>query len=756
MRQPRRHNAKHSHTATRKGSPSSRRSTRSGGDPVLFGDRNVEPTLDSNPAGLAEAFPFSSQTTGTATSISVYVDSHNKAPALVAGLYSNSDGHPGSRLASGSLSSPRAGAWNTVTVSSTVVRAGRTYWVAVLGKGATLYFRDRSNGPCDSESSYQADLNHLRSRWRPGARWRTCPISAYVSGAVRTAVPVTTPAPALPPVSTAAPQISGTPTQGQTLSASDGSWTNAPTSYAYAWQDCDTSGGACADIAGAGSSSYTLATGDVGHTIRAVVTATNAGGSASATSAQTAVVASSSSTGQPSNTALPQIGGAAAQGQPLTASNGSWDGGPTAYSYQWQDCDSVGAGCVNISGATGSSYTPAPSDGGHAIRVVVTATSSSGSAQATSAATAPVGAPGLSCTTTLSPGANVSSAIASASGGAVICLSAGSYSKISISSSYHTSYVTVQPAPGASATVAGFYGVGVAFLRLQGIKFTSGVDFRSDGHDLQLLGNDIGNADFGIAFDQYPPNPPISHILIQGNHIHNLDSECATPGYATGQGVTMSGTASTLIEGNTFQTIPEHYIQGGNAVVDGNLFEGPALTPGCPSAHLNIWQIWSGGRNDAFINNVMRPGMHTSNSIMFETGPGGANPSDTLSNITISNNLFDHETDTYSIQECQTNGLTITNNTIVGSTYGLWARNCSGTGSSYDISRNIVVQNAGRTPEIQLDGCAGTCTFDYNVTDDGSADQAGSTHYVIHWNPQWQDTTWYQPIGLSFQSGFTG
>jgi hypothetical protein len=98
---------------------------------------------------------------------------------------------------------------------------------------------------------------------------------------------------ASPPSNTTLPQVSGTTTQGQTLSVSDGSWTGSPTSFAYQWQDCDSLGNNCANIGGASSSSYTLASGDVGHTIRAVVTATNAGGSTPATSTQTSIVTAS-------------------------------------------------------------------------------------------------------------------------------------------------------------------------------------------------------------------------------------------------------------------------------------------------------------------------------------------------------------------------------------------------------------------------------------------------------------------------------
>ncbi|RDJ93752.1 hypothetical protein B4Q13_19735, partial [Lacticaseibacillus rhamnosus] len=80
---------------------------------------------------------------------------------------------------------------------------------------------------------------------------------------------------------------------GDVVSTSNGSWTNSPTSYGYQWQDCDSAGAACANVIGATSSSYMLASSDVGHTIRSVVTAVNAGGSTPASSVQSAVVARS-------------------------------------------------------------------------------------------------------------------------------------------------------------------------------------------------------------------------------------------------------------------------------------------------------------------------------------------------------------------------------------------------------------------------------------------------------------------------------
>ena len=107
----------------------------------------------------------------------------------------------------------------------------------------------------------------------------------------------TPPPPPAAPSNTAPPAISGVAQQGQTLSTSAGSWTNSPTNFTYQWQDCDTSGQTCADIASATSSSYVLGSGDVGETIVSVVTATNAGGFSSEASAPTAVVAAAPAAG---------------------------------------------------------------------------------------------------------------------------------------------------------------------------------------------------------------------------------------------------------------------------------------------------------------------------------------------------------------------------------------------------------------------------------------------------------------------------
>ncbi len=90
------------------------------------------------------------------------------------------------------------------------------------------------------------------------------------------------------PQNVSAPSVAGTARAGETLTASTGSWRDAA-SYSYRWWRCVRT--ACAFVDAATSSSFTLRDSDVGATFRAVVTAANVTGSASAHSAATAVVA---------------------------------------------------------------------------------------------------------------------------------------------------------------------------------------------------------------------------------------------------------------------------------------------------------------------------------------------------------------------------------------------------------------------------------------------------------------------------------
>jgi hypothetical protein len=201
-----------------------------------------------------------------------------------------------------------------------------------------------------------------------------------------------------PPANTSPPTISGTAKQGETLTASSGSWSGTtPISYSYQWKRCDASGGNCSDRST--GQTYGLKSGDVGHRMRVSVTATNSDGSSSALSSPTAVVAGLA----PVNTSPPKLSGTARDGETLSVTRGSWDNSPTSFARAWLRCDSSGNNCGPISGQTGSDYRLVSADVGHRIQATVTATNQYGSTKASSNLSDVVVAKGLGPASTSPP-----------------------------------------------------------------------------------------------------------------------------------------------------------------------------------------------------------------------------------------------------------------------------------------------------------------------------------------------------------------
>jgi hypothetical protein len=87
-----------------------------------------------------------------------------------------------------------------------------------------------------------------------------------------------------PPVNSVAPAITGTPTEGETLTASTGTWSNSPDSYTYQWKDDGVA------ISAATASTYVLTASEVGATITVTVTAHNEGSGSTGVSATSAGV----------------------------------------------------------------------------------------------------------------------------------------------------------------------------------------------------------------------------------------------------------------------------------------------------------------------------------------------------------------------------------------------------------------------------------------------------------------------------------
>jgi hypothetical protein len=96
----------------------------------------------------------------------------------------------------------------------------------------------------------------------------------------------------------------------------------------------------------------------------------------------------------PENTAAPTITPTSPviEGITETASEGTWNGSPTSFTYAWYRC-AGSESCVSIPSAASKTYVPTAADVGHTLRVAVAASNTKGSGSAISAATSAVTAP---------------------------------------------------------------------------------------------------------------------------------------------------------------------------------------------------------------------------------------------------------------------------------------------------------------------------------------------------------------------------
>ena len=176
----------------------------------------------------------------------------------------------------------------------------------------------------------------------------------------------------LVPANETPPSVFGQAIPGQTLSARDGAWTGDQVAFSYQWERCAEADSSCTPLDGATAPTYTVTTGDLGSRIRFVITGRNRLGSATTTSPSTVFV--SGPAGAPTATAAPLVEGVVGPGAALTATTGTWTGAPNSFAFQWRRCSATTGACVDVAGATWTTYTLSAADSGSVVRVLVVAT----------------------------------------------------------------------------------------------------------------------------------------------------------------------------------------------------------------------------------------------------------------------------------------------------------------------------------------------------------------------------------------------
>ncbi|MEN3341689.1 MAG: lysozyme [Actinomycetota bacterium] len=195
------------------------------------------------------------------------------------------------------------------------------------------------------------------------------------------------------PAASSPPTIVGAARVGARLAAVAGIWSGGkPVSFTYQWQRCGAAGGGCAPLPGATLDTYAPTAADLGRRIAVSVTATGDGGSATTASPPSLPVkpAASGTASSPVALTPPELSGAPQVGQRLRGTAGTWSGSPTSFAYRWRRCNTAGASCAAIAGATGPGYTATPGDLRATLSLVVTATGPGGAQSATAPTSAVV------------------------------------------------------------------------------------------------------------------------------------------------------------------------------------------------------------------------------------------------------------------------------------------------------------------------------------------------------------------------------
>lgn len=178
------------------------------------------------------------------------------------------------------------------------------------------------------------------------------------------------------PVLESVPDVLGAPRGGSALTAVNSDYLASlpPTARSYQWRRCNASGAACADIALATSSTYTVLDTDAGSTIRVRTIDTRGDAPAVTTDSDPTIVAQAGGlSAVPTNSAAPAVDDTTpSPGQTITVSNGTWSGATGGYDYQWYRCNTLGTACAAV-GTNVNTYAVTVADQGSRIRARVIA-----------------------------------------------------------------------------------------------------------------------------------------------------------------------------------------------------------------------------------------------------------------------------------------------------------------------------------------------------------------------------------------------
>jgi hypothetical protein len=370
-----------------------------------------------------------------------------------------------------------------------------------------------------------------------------------------------------------------------------------------------------------------------------------------------------------------------------------------------------------------------------------------------------VPAPGVSCDTTLSSGANVGSAFSSAASGDVICLNAGSYSNQTFTAD-KTSTTTVRSTSGVASDVT-FTGTtsvaGSTHLKLQYVSIAYLASTGGNPLSNFTVANSVGTGTSGNW--EFDCSANLTNIIVEYN---SLEFYNATGGHEGRLDFYAGGDCDAIVRYNTFQTGEPSLCSDGIQTDSSGIEIGPGnvfidMVQGSCSAHVDNIQFL--GASDIWVH-----GNYFENGSTFIMSP------DSCSDIIFEDNVFvgggtDPQADKLQFGSCDT--VTFRHNTLVDVRVSFDSK-VGESASSNILAENNILFDTGSSSSNGFktangNGCT-TCTFRYNLYLDGSDDGPDSNCSGCSWGtgdvlntPDWvggaTPSTW---AGWQLDSGSPG
>jgi hypothetical protein len=314
------------------------------------------------------------------------------------------------------------------------------------------------------------------------------------------------------------------------------------------------------------------------------------------------------------------------------------------------------------------------------------------------------------CSQTLSPGANVASAISSAAAGSTICLNSGNYGNMTLSNISKSSAVTLQSASGVGATIGITALSSSNNLVFKNLTLSTLMWSGNANTNIKVLSNTFT----GQMYIYGNGNGSSQNNVIDGN---TFDGIAVCTNCREGR-LSIYGGNDLVVSNNHFGGAGEsdgiQWGGYGGTVGPGNVFEG--LIQGSYARHIDSIQMYGEVDHQTVTGNYF-----TNDTVYIGAYDKGTN-------ITITNNVFG--TGNGQIQLLGIEGATFTHNTVKSS-FGIVQGAKSGDPTTKNItySNNLLVGVAISDGGADVHGCASGCIYDHNLFSSNS--YARGTNNII-------------------------